>query len=43
MDDLRGSELELVYPSEIKIDFPENIKLDKKKYREMLYKFDTNY
>lgn len=43
LDDLRGSEPELIYPSEIKIEHSENIKLDKKKYRDLLYKFDVSY
>lgn len=43
MNDYRGTEKETNYPSKITIDLSENIKLDKKKYREILYKMDVNY
>ncbi|CAD8065342.1 unnamed protein product [Paramecium sonneborni] len=43
LEDFKGTESENNYPSKITIDLAENIKLDKKKYREILYKMDLNY
>jgi len=43
LNDFRGTERENNYPSKITIELSENIKLDKRKYREILYKMDVNY
>ncbi|CAD8147677.1 unnamed protein product [Paramecium octaurelia] len=43
LNDFRGTERENNYPSKITIELSENVKLDKKKYREILYKMDVNY
>jgi mitogen-activated protein kinase 15 len=43
MDDFRGTEPEIIYPTKIEIELSENCKLDRRKYRDILYKMDLNY
>lgn len=43
MNDFRNTEPELIYPTQITIELSENVKLDRKKYREILYRMDTHY